>query len=86
MKNKKHTPRSHSRLLSGVAKFIFGSAIIGAWFILAYGIRYLTVIRHEKAAYVWGCSVCCLIAAGISALELQAKNAVRICFLHLSLS
>ena len=74
MKNKKHTPRSHSRLLSGVAKFIFGSAIIGAWFILAYGIRYLTVIRHEKAAYVWGLVVCCLVASSLSALAFRAKS------------
>ena len=64
-------------VLPSIAKIVFGAGVLISWLMLAYGIRYFTMVRNVEPVLVWLYGIACLFAAGLSAWAFRFKFEVQ---------
>jgi len=64
-------------VLPSIAKIVFGAGVLISWLMLAYGVRYFTMVRNVEPVLAWLYGIACLFAAGLSALAFRFKFEVQ---------
>ena len=60
-----------------IAKIVFGAGVLISWLMLAYAVRYFTMVRNVEPVLVWLYGIACLFAAGLSAWAFRIKFEVQ---------
>jgi len=56
---------------------VFGAGVLISWLMLAYAVRYFTMVRNVEPVLVWLYGIACLFAAGLSAWAFRIKFEVQ---------
>lgn len=65
-------------LMVRFANLILGSAAIGSWLVLAYGIRHLTATRTTEPSFLWGFTAICIIASALCGMALRLSGHAKV--------